>query len=94
VSLELSRTSRVFFVRKLRCQWEVIQDYVPVLKPHASMTEKLSGENHHLKSKIMALVSGVHISVQQKRPWTENEVRFSNSHVIEGLYYRMLCCVE
>jgi len=56
------------------------------------MTEELSGENHHVQSKIMALVSGVHI-VQQKWPWTEHVLRFSNSHVIEGLYYRM-CCVD
>ena len=94
MSPKLSRTSRVFFVRKLRCQWEVIQDYFPVLKPHTLMTEELSGENHHVESKIMALFIGVDISVQQKRPWTENELRFLNSHVIEGLCYSMLCCVD
>jgi hypothetical protein len=71
-----------------------MQDCIPVLKPHLLMTLELSGENHHVQSKIMALVSGVRISVQQKQPCTEHDLKFSNSHVIEGLSYRVICCVD
>jgi hypothetical protein len=49
------------------------------------MSEEISDENHHVQSKVVMLVSVVHISVQQEWPCTEHDLRFSNSHVVEGM---------
>jgi hypothetical protein len=40
-------------------QWEIIQDYVPLLKPLELMTEELSAEKCPTLSKVIPLVGGV-----------------------------------
>jgi hypothetical protein len=48
------------------------------------MSEEISDEKHYVQSKVIVLVSTIHIGVQQEWPCTEHDLRFSNSHV-EGM---------